>query len=232
MFAAQRSPHVGAECALGSLAALARRLYLPGEAEVNALLVGAGRAGFFEWRSLQTSVSGLTIKGWELAERLREELRESDQAFVAMWFHAGMDTAFHQGFQPALRACGYNPFRIDQTAHTGKIDDEIIANIRKSRLLVADLTGCRPNVFYEAGFAAGLGRSVLYTCQADYLGHFLRCEPNSPAPPVAESGSWFDQISQHAFDVRQYPVLRWTAPADLATALQARIEALGLSLLL
>jgi hypothetical protein len=172
----------------------------------------------------------LTLRGWEIAERLRQQVVEGRQAFIAMWFHPGMDQAFEAGFAPALRECGYQPFRIDRSPHENKIDDEIIANIRKSRILISDLTGARPNVFYETGFAAGLGRKVLFTCHAQHVGHYLACQPHSETPPAPISESWFDQISRLAFDVRQYPVLRWHSPDDLKKQLKDRIEALGLAL--
>ena len=50
--------------------------------------------------------------------------------------------------------------RIDQKEHLNRIDDEIIAEIRRTRFLVADCTqgetGPRGGVYYEAGFAHGL----------------------------------------------------------------------------
>ncbi|HKO46635.1 MAG TPA: hypothetical protein VJV79_02875 [Polyangiaceae bacterium] len=172
----------------------------------------------------------LTHQGWELAESLLRDGVTGDRAFVAMWFHPGMDEAFDKGFHVGLRKAGYEPFRVDRSAHNNKIDDEIISNIRKSRILVADLTGARPNVFYEAGFGAGLGRDVLYTCHADYVGYFLRCEPNASTPPAVESDSWFELISKQAFDIRQFLVMRWTTPDDLAKQLDDRIGRLGLRL--
>ena len=49
--------------------------------------------------------------------------------------------------------------------------DEIIAEIRRSRFLVADFThgedGARGGVYYEAGFANGLGIKVIHTCRED-----------------------------------------------------------------
>jgi nucleoside 2-deoxyribosyltransferase len=173
--------------------------------------------------------AALSAEGWKLAEELTRETSQSDQAFVAMWFHDDLRDAYVSGYEPALRACGYNPYRVDLAPHNNKIDDEIVANIRKSALLVADLTGCRPNVFYEAGLAYGLGKHVLYTCHQTHVGHFLRCAPSGPMP-AGESASWFDQVSDHAFDVRQFLVMGWTTPTDLAKALEGRIRSLGLDL--
>jgi hypothetical protein len=172
----------------------------------------------------------LTVDGWQLAERIRTTKKVGDQAFVAMWFHRGMDAVYAEGLEPALRSCGYIPYRVDRAAHQNKIDDEIIANIRKSRLIVADLTGVRPNVFYEAGFAHGLGIDFVLTCNDSWAGHFVAAEPNGESPPSPSSAPWFQQVSDHAFDIRNYTVLGWSTPSDLAEKLALRIRALALDL--
>ena len=93
---------------------------------------------------------------------------DSSQAFVAMWFHNSMTKAYDDGFRPAIEQARYNPLRIDRKEHINKIDDEIIAEIRRSRFLVADFTqgsdGARGGVYYEAGFAHALGLPVIFTC--------------------------------------------------------------------
>ena len=94
---------------------------------------------------------------------------DSSQAFVAMWFDDSIIEAYKQGVEKGIKEAGYKPLRIDQKEHINKIDDEIIAEIRRSRFLIADFTqgpdGARGGVYYEAGFAAGLGIPVIYTCK-------------------------------------------------------------------
>jgi len=81
-----------------------------------------------------------------------------------------------------------------------KICDEIIAEIRKSRFLIADFTGQRGGVYYESGYASGRDIPVIWTCRQDDIG------------------------SLH-FDIRQYNCIDWSSPDDLAQMLKARIEA-------
>ena len=142
----------------------------------------------------------LSLKGWERVSSLRLQQSDSHQAFVAMWFDEGMNTAFLEGFKPALEATGYRPFRIDMREHNGKIDDLIIAEIRKSGLLIADFTGQRGGVYFEAGFAMGLSIPVIWTCKEN-------------------------DIKNLHFDTRQYNHIVWTDSADLSEKLQLRIEA-------
>ena len=63
--------------------------------------------------------------------------------------------------------------RIDRELDVDKIDDAIVANIRKSRFLVADFThgkdGVRGGVYYEAGLAHGLNLPVIFTCRNDLV---------------------------------------------------------------
>ncbi len=83
-----------------------------------------------------------------------------------MWFDKGMDSAWEDGFKKALVDTGYkNPLRIDLSEHNEKICDRILAEIRKSSLVVADFTGQRSGVFFEAGFALGLGIPVIWCCK-------------------------------------------------------------------
>jgi hypothetical protein len=86
--------------------------------------------------------------------------------------------------------------------HLNKVDDEIIAEIRRSRFLVADVT-CEPGkvrggVYFEAGFAMGLNIPIIWTCKET-------------------------SMNDLHFDTRQYPHIVWKHSADLYTQLKARI---------
>ncbi len=99
---------------------------------------------------------------------------------------------------------GYRAIRIDREEHNEKIDDRIVAEIRKSSLLVADVTGQRNGVYFEAGFAMGLGIPVIWTCQEE-------------------------EIKKLHFDTRQYSHIKWREPQELREKLLNRIEGTLLS---
>ena len=126
------------------------------------------------------------------------------QAFVAMWFDSSMDEAYWQGIEPAISKAGYKALRIDQKLHNNKIDDEIIAEIRRSKFLVADFThgsdGARGGVYYEAGFAHGLGLKVIFTCRKDTI----------------------DKVH---FDTNHYNHVVWETPTELLKGVKDRILA-------
>ena len=94
--------------------------------------------------------------------------------------------------------------RIDRDPSVDKIDDAIIAEIRRSRFLIADFThgedGARGGVYYEAGYAHGLGIPVIFTCHKD-------------------------KIDELHFDTRQYAHIVWDSPEELRTLLRDRILA-------
>ena len=129
---------------------------------------------------------------------------DAAQAFVAIWFDDSTDAAYDHGIKPAIEQAGYSAMRIDRKLDLDKIDDEIIAEIRRSRFLVADFThgsgGVRGGVYFEAGFAQGLGIPVIYTCRTD-------------------------MVDKLHFDTRQYAHIVWERPEDLQVALKDRIVA-------
>jgi hypothetical protein len=142
----------------------------------------------------------LTMRGWKTFAELKRQGAATSQAFVAMWFDETTEDAWTNGLKKGIEDAGYEARRIDMTEHVNKICDEIIAEIRRSRFVVADYTGHRGGVYYEAGFAYGLGLTVIPTCRKDQ----------------------FDKLH---FDVRQYNCIDWETPAELRERLQVRIEA-------
>lgn len=146
-----------------------------------------------------------TAKGWLRIDDLVKRLPGSSQAFVAMWFHSSTQDAYKNGIEPAIRESGYLTVRIDNKEHVNKIDDEIIAEIRRSKFLVADFTcekgRVRGGVYFEAGYAMALPIPVIWTCS------------NA-------------SISDLHFDTRQYNHIVWDTPEALRKALKARIGAI------
>lgn len=104
---------------------------------------------------------------WRAYERLQEIQsagRNSETAFVAMSFALDQFCVYKDVIRPAIEDAGYRPFRVDQNEHNRRIDDEIIAGIRRCRFLVADFTQQKNGVYFEAGMALGLGRNVIWMC--------------------------------------------------------------------
>ncbi len=91
----------------------------------------------------------------------------SRDCFVAMWFDPSMEEVYQVGICKPLKELGYNPIRVDKFEHNDRIDQKIFDLIRHSRFMIADISGHRGGVYYEAGFAFGLGLPVIQTCRRE-----------------------------------------------------------------
>jgi hypothetical protein len=155
--------------------------------------------GYLKWGPTPGKDGNLTPKGLLAAEALSAS-GSGSQGFVAMWFDDTMNDAWLSGFEPGIRVAGFRPRRIDKKEYIGSVSDEVMAEIRQSRFVVADYTGQRNGVYFEAGFAEGLGLKVIPTCRAD-------------------------EIAKLHFDIKHLNTLAWTTPAELADVLNRRIRA-------
>lgn len=108
----------------------------------------------------------LTFPGWEQYEELKRASVESNKAFMAMKFgDKELNKIFLNTFKPAVRMTGFDLFKLDERPVAGLIDDRMRVEIRTSRFLVADLTHGNLGAYWEAGYAEGLGKHVIYTCK-------------------------------------------------------------------
>lgn len=112
-----------------------------------------------------TGAYKISPAGWEEIES--KPPASGSCAFIAMAF-GGMDELKAE-IESAVRSTGYKPLRIDDAEYLGGVMDEILAQIRESKFVIADLTNNRGGVYYEAGFAVGLGIPVIPTCRKDHL---------------------------------------------------------------
>jgi hypothetical protein len=113
-------------------------------ASQRGLLVG--QFGALESNHMTMAVQ-LTAAGWELAESLMAINPNSPQGYIAMSFDDSMTPAYDEAIAPAIEVAGYSAHRVDRREHVGRVDDEILAQIRRSRFVVADFTGHRGGVY-------------------------------------------------------------------------------------
>jgi hypothetical protein len=193
---ASKSAGVGQESTFGSED---HPLLIPSKAgEVTFMMIE------LEHRGLVTGGPGLyvTMKGWERLEQIRHSGRSSTRCFVAMWFSPSMQSMYDKAIRPAITAAGYEPLRIDKHEHVNRIDDEIVGQIRRSRFMVADFTGQRGGVYFEAGLMQGLGRHVIWMCRNEEL-----------------------ESSKLHFDVRQFNFIGYSSEDEARKRLYDRILA-------
>lgn len=142
----------------------------------------------------------VTSDGWIFLDKHARLSVISDQAFVAMSFSSELKSAWESAIGPALIKAQFRPYRVDVEPHIDRIDTKIITEIKNSRFLVADVTQQRPGVYFEAGYALGVGLPVFWCVRAD-------------------------DLSNVHFDTRQYNHIVWENEQQLADQLYLFVTA-------
>jgi hypothetical protein len=123
-------------------------------------------------------------------------------AFIAMPIVPG-DAHFDDvldAIKEVAQRCGIQAERVDEPQSNERITDRILESIRKAEFVIADLTGGRPNVFYEAGYAQGLKKTPIY---------------------IAMEGTKLE------FDLKDYPVIFFRGMKELKDSLERRLRGLA-----
>lgn len=113
------------------------------------------------------AVCALTVRGWQRIQSRARPGGEPGRCFVACWLADDFYSEFRNAADAAIRACSYVPFWIVETRTNQGISDRVLAEIQRAEFVVADFTGQRQSVYFEAGFARGLGRQVIWCCKQD-----------------------------------------------------------------
>src|SRR3954468_14612227 len=81
--------------------------------------------------------------------------------FVLMPFDRKFDDVYQLGIKAACEEAGAYSMRVDEQIFHENILDRLYTQISKADLIVADMSGRNPNVFYEVGYAHALGKIVI-----------------------------------------------------------------------
>lgn len=138
------------------------------------------------------------LKEYELFPAVELIGREQKKkVFIAMSFDNSMKEA-RKYIMDAIQSCGYDPMLIDIKEHNNQIVPEIYKEISDSEFVIADLTGQRGGVYYEAGYAVAKDKKLILCCKEGENPHF---------------------------DVAQINTIFWKDEEDLKERLVKRIEA-------
>jgi len=110
------------------------------------------------------------------------------------------------GMQKAITNTGNEAYFVDLDMHNRNISDKIIEEIRNCKFLVADFTCQNTGVYFEAGYAKGIGKTVIHTCKKND----------------------FENIH---FDIKQIQFVVWTDERDLEIKLKKQISKSGLGII-
>jgi hypothetical protein len=96
--------------------------------------------------------------------------------------------------------CGIKAERVDEVETNDRIKERILESIIKAEFVIVDLTKERPNVFFEAGFAHGIGKIPIYLARHGTPIHF---------------------------DLKDYPIIEFRNMKELKEKLTKRLVALS-----
>lgn len=140
-----------------------------------------------------------TMQAKSLMEKLM--LPPEHQIFVIMKLNDEyLDSAYKGVIRPLGEEFNYKVIRIDDVEDSGMITAQIIETIAESEIVLADLTGARPNCYYETGVAYATGRELILCIKEDEEIHF--------------------DLSVNRFII-------WRTESQLRTQLRQRLEAIA-----
>lgn len=111
-----------------------------------------------------------------------------------------LDSAYQGVIRPLAEEFDLDAVRVDEIQDSGQISQQILENIACSRIVIAELTGERPNCYYEAGFAHALGKELILIINED---------------------------SDIHFDLSGYRFIKWKTEAQLRKRLRERLESIS-----
>lgn len=148
---------------------------------------------------------GLTLDGWDRYEAEKKGKLSGKYGFLAMKFG---DETLEKFARTVIKPCVKEILDIDvvdirEVARAGVIDNILRAQIRDSAFVLADLTHDNYGAYWEAGYAEGLGKPVIYLCEK----------------------AKFEDMKTH-FDTNHSTTVLWTAesPDDFKQALTSTIR--------
>ncbi len=109
----------------------------------------------------------LTLDGWELYDAEFRGEFSGKYGFIAMKFNDPILDAFVEDtVKPAVKSgTGYDLVDMRDVSQPGIIDNIMRTQIREAAFVIVDLTHDNSGAYWEAGFAEGLGKPVIYICE-------------------------------------------------------------------
>ena len=114
----------------------------------------------------EEDIVGLSYGGLERLEELRRTTPTGFEAVIAMKFNdPTLDELVDDYLRSAVLQTGFQLFRVNDRPEAGLIDAKIRNDIRQARFVIADETHGNLGAYWEAGYAEGLGKPVIYICE-------------------------------------------------------------------
>lgn len=154
---------------------------------------------------------------------------EDNLCFTIMPFGGWFDEYYESIYCPAIEAAKLKPCRADDLYRPSTIVNDIWSYTQKAKLVLADLSGKNPNVFYELGLAHALAKpAILVTESIEDVPFDLRAlrvlEYNKNQPRWGELLQ--EKITASIKEVLQSPI-QAVLPAFLSVKQEAKPKAIS-----
>ncbi len=160
----------------------------------------------------------LSSEGWKRVDKLQKENINNKNVFVSMSFNdETKDT--REAIRQGIINAEFSPEFIDEIIHNKQIVPEMFRLIRESRFLILEISDPNYGAYYEAGYALGLGKEVIITCNKNAF----RGKNDKYTDEEIEK---FKKYLVPHFDIAQKQILIWDDYEDLTKKLEEWIKAL------
>jgi hypothetical protein len=146
----------------------------------------------------------LTLDGWNRYDSQMKGQTAGNYGFIALKFGDPiLDPFLRNHIKPAIESLGMQLRDMRDSAKAGIIDNLMRMEIREAAFVLVDLTHDNSGAYWEAGYAEGLGKPVLYICEK----------------------SKFDEAKTH-FDTNHCTTVLWDSenPDDFKDSLLATLK--------
>ena len=111
----------------------------------------------------------LTLNGWEQYEAEKRGQFEGNYGFIAMQFgDTDLDNFVQSVVKPTIKEnTGYDLVDMRDVSQAGVIDNIMRVQIRDAAFVIAELSHDNLGAYWEAGYAEGLGKPVIYICEQE-----------------------------------------------------------------
>ncbi len=119
----------------------------------------------------KAKISRTSVQSQSLLEKTLSV--EKNQVFIIMKYRdKELDSAYEGVIKEVFKEFNLTVIRVDEIEDSGKISDQVLENIARSKFVFCELIGERPNCYFETGFAYALGKEIILSIFKDDKIHF------------------------------------------------------------
>jgi nucleoside 2-deoxyribosyltransferase len=171
----------------------------------NILLQIIEYARELKFISEKDTALSLTIYGWQKYEKLKKNNSDSTTAFMAMAFSNNkLQNFYEKNIKKAVSETGYAIEKVNENPEKDEnINVDIMLKIRSSKFVIVDLSDANNGAYWEAGYAKGLGKKVIYIFDKSVWDK----QKNQENKKCVECGK--ECLPKPHFDVNRNRILHW-----------------------